>query len=437
MALTAAKKSVPVKLTRDRVEATKPASAPYEVRDAMVPGLRLLVQPSGHRSWLFRYTLRGTYRKLTVGHYPAVSLEGARTAAVTARGQVVDGRDPATDKAAVRAPANTVLAAFKEYDRQHLSWGRDYIDHETGAVIAAATDREGKAVSSAIGAETGAATRSFFLRRVLPVWGSRPVGSITRQDIVTLLDSLRSFADARRKAKTRLSHFFSFTMDRNATVKTNPAAGVQTGEIAPARERVLTDDELRRVWLACEQMGTFGAMVRTLILTLARRSEVSNMRRTELAETLWELPGERTKNGRAMDIHRTASFNAIIDGVRSDGPFVFEGRHKNRPIGGFSDWKDKLDKILGDSVAPWTLHDLRRTGTSLLQRIGIPFEVREACLNHTIKGVAGTYNRYAYAAEKAHAFESLAAEIDFIVNGQTISNVVPLTVRLAPSLTVA
>jgi hypothetical protein len=432
----AAKKATPIKLTRDRVEATKPASAPYEVRDALVPGLRLLVQPSGHRSWLFRYTVGGTYRKLTLGHYPAVSLEAARTAAATARGEVVKGRDPAADKAAARAPGNSAVAAFKDYDRGHLSWGRDYIDHETGDVTPAAKDKDGNIVSPAIGADTASATRSFFLRRVLPVWGTRQAGSITRQDIVALLDTLKAFKDARRKARTRLSHFFGWTMDRNALVTVNPAAGI-AAEGSASRERALTDAELRAVWLACDQAGTFGALVRALILTLARRTEVAKMTRDELSDTLWS--SQRTKNGRWMDWHRTAQLNAILEPLlaKSNSPFVFEGRHHNRPLGGFSDWKDKLDAILGDSVAPWTLHDLRRTGVSLMQRLSIPFEVREACQNHKIKGVAGTYSRHDYADEKRHAFEALAAEVDRIVSGRKVSNVVPLTTVRAEALALA
>jgi integrase len=243
-----------------------------------------------------------------------------------------------------------------------------------------------------------------------------------------LLDGLKGFKDARRKGKTRLSHFFGWTMDRNATVTINPAAGIQT-VTAASRERALSDDELRAVWLACDQVGNFGAMVRTMILTLARRTEVAEMTDAEFTDSLWELPGERTKNGRPMDIHRTATLNDVLASVkRSVGcTFVFEGRHFNRPIGGFSDWKDKLDAITGKSVAPWTLHDLRRTGTSLMQRLGIAFEVREACCNHTIKGVAGTYNRHAYTAEKRQAFDALAAEIDRIISRRELSNVVPLT----------
>lgn len=427
--MPAAKKAAPVKLTRDRVEKLKPAAAPYEVRDAMVPGLRLLVQPSGHRSWLFRYTLASTYRKLTIGHFPAVPLEDARTAAATARGEVVKGRDPAAEKAIARAPANSVLAAFKDYDRGHLSWGRDYIDHETGEVTPAAKDKDGKVVEPAIGAETAAATRSFFLRRVLPVWGSRQAGSITRQDVVALLDSLKAFKDAARKGKTRLSHFFGWTMDRNALVTVNPAAGVEAAG-SNSRKRILTDDELRTVWHAAGQVGTFGALVRTLILTLARRSEASNMDRAELSPTLWSIEGDRTKNGLPMDWHRTTQLNAILKPLldRSNSPFVFEGRHHDRPIGGFSDWKAKLDAVTGDVVAHWTLHDLRRTSRSLMQRLKIPLEVRRACSNHVTRGVDGTYDREQYAAEKVQAFEALAREVDRIVTGRAESNVIPFAV---------
>ncbi len=372
---------------------------------------------------------------MALGDYPAVSLDAARKAANAARADVLEGRDPAADKATARAPANSVLAAFKSYDRNYLSWGRDYIDHETGTV----TPAENNVVAPEIGEATAAGTRSFFIRRVLPKWGTRPIGSITRQDVVALLDPLKAFRDARRKGKTRLSHFFGWTMDRNTLVTVNPAAGVQT--VTPAsRDRKLTDDELRAIWLACDRVGVFGAMVRTMILTMARRSEVAEMPRAELSESLWSIDGSRTKNGRPMDIHRTAQLNAVLasvpytvrDGVES--PFVFEGRHHNRPLGGFSDWKTKLDAITGNAVAPWTLHDLRRTGATLMQQLKIPFEVREACLNHTIKGVSGVYNRHDYAKEKVAAFQALARKIDLIVAGKEASNVVPLARPMADAV---
>ena len=78
-------------------------------------------------------------------------------------------------------------------------------------------------------------------------------------------------------------------MDRSALVTVNPAAGVQT-EIAPARDRLLKDDELRAVWSACGEVGTFGAMTRAMILSMARRSEVAEMPRAELSATEWTMP---------------------------------------------------------------------------------------------------------------------------------------------------
>ncbi|MHC2289982.1 tyrosine-type recombinase/integrase [Bradyrhizobium barranii] len=427
------------KWTRDRVESEKPGAARREVPDAACPGLYLIVQPSGAKSWAFRYVIAGATRKLTLGQYPAVTLEAARADAATARGEVANGRDPAGVKAETRkaAPANTVLAAFRDYDRGHLSWGRNYVDPETGEVTPAETDSKGNPVEAKIGADTASATRSFFVRRVLPVWGRRAVGSITRQDCVSLLDALSKFKDARRKGKTRLSHFFGWTMDRNATVKANPAAGIQT-QTADSRERKLSDEELRAVWLACDQLGNFGALVRTLMLTMARRNEAARMDRAELSATLWSVEGNRTKNRLPMDWHRTPQLNAIIEPLlkKSNSPFVFEGRHHDRPMGGFSDYKAKLDAITGDAVAPWTLHDLRRTSRSLMQRLKIPLEVRRACSNHVSSGVDGTYDRHAYAAEKVTAFEALAREIDRIVSRQS-ANVVPLTRPAAEPLTIA
>ena len=401
-------------LTAKDAAAATGKAARYELRDKQVAGLRLVVQPSGVKTWALRYRASGQARRFTIGTYSeALGLAEARTMAAKVKLGVVKGDDPAADRASARvAPVGTVAAAFDLYDAAHLKAGK-------------------------VGEETAAGTRSFFARRVLPVWGKRPVGSITRQDVVALLDKLDGFKDARRKGKTRLSHFFGWTMDRNATVATNPAAGVQT-ETPASRERILSDDELRTIWNACDQVGTFGAMVRTLILTMARRGEVSNMPVSELSESLWSIDASRTKNGRPMDIVRTAALNAVLasvprtvrDGVES--PFVFEGRHHNRPLGGFSDLKTKLDAATGDAVAPWTLHDLRRTSTSLLQRLGIAAEVRRACANQsTSDGVGRVYDRHAYAAEKRHAFEALAAEVLRIVEGREVSNVVPMTRPMA------
>jgi integrase len=275
---------------------------------------------------------------------------------------------------------------------------------------------------------TAAAAATLFNNDVLPAWGKRKAESIRRRDVMKLLDGMREEPAKAIKAKARLHHFFGWCVEREI-INGSPVANVKTQHKAASRERALTDDELRRVWKACDKVGVIaGAMVRTLILTMARRNEVAQMLRAELSESLWSIDGSRTKNGRAVDVHRSAAFNSIIEGLPVSGPFVFTGRHRNKPIGGFSDLKARLDEAIGEGMAPWTFHDLRRTGSTMMQRLGIRPEVIDACQNHLPQGIKRVYQRHQYATEKRHAFEALAAEVSRIVAGKDeASNVVPLT----------
>jgi integrase len=107
--------------------------------------------------------------------------------------------------------------------------------------------------------------------------------------------------------------------------------------------------------------------------------------------------------------------------VIGDGKFVFS-HDGERPVGGFSKFKAKLDQLSG--VTGWGLHDARRTARTLLSRAGVNADIAERCLGHVIGEVRETYDRYEYLPEKADAFEALAAQIERILNPQ--ENVVPL-----------
>ena len=244
---------------------------------------------------------------------------------------------------------------------------------------------------------------------------------------MTLLDGMADKPAKWTKAKVRLHHFFDWCIEREV-IEASPVAKIKQPHKNVTRERVLTDDELRRVWLACGKIGpSAGAMVRALILTMQRRNEVAHMPRAELTETEWQIAASRTKNGFAMDVHRTAAFNAVLDSLPLDGPYVFEGRHHGKPLNGFNALKESLDAAIGEGMAPWTLHDLRRTGSTKMQKLGIRPEVIDACQNHLPQGIKRVYQRHAYADEKRHAFEALAAEVARIVEGrEAASNVVQL-----------
>lgn len=397
-------------LTPKRVDKVAPGAVRREIPDGGQTGLYLVVQaaPSTAKSWAVRYRHHGRPRKATLGAYPAIDLPQARKLAGAALRAASEGHDPAAEKIAAR-DASTIEAIWPEYRELHLTQRRD---------------------------ATESAAVTLFNNDVLPKWGKRTAESIRRRDVMNLLDGMATEPAKAIKAKARLNHFFGWCVEREI-INGSPVANVKTQHKPVSRERVLTDDELRRVWNACDKVGTFGAMVRVLILTLARRNEVAQMPRDELGDSLWSIDGSRTKNKHILDVHRTALFNEIIEALPLKGPFVFEGRHHDKPLGGFSDLKTKLDDAIGEGMAPWTLHDLRRTGATIMQRLGIRPEVIDACQNHLPQGVKKVYQRHRYADEKRHAFEALAAEVERIVTGGAgASNVIPLNRPMADALTV-
>src|SRR5262249_22899158 len=151
----------------------------------------------------------------------------------------------------------------------------------------------------------------------------------------------------------------------------------------------------------------------------------------DLDERVIHLPPARTKNGRAHDVPLSMSALAIIAGIRRlpDADLVFT--IKRQPVTGFSRAKERLDA--GSGVSNWTLHDLRRTMASGLQRLGVRLEVTEAVLNHrsgSTAGIVGVYQRHDYAAEKRDALQRWADHVEGLVTGKTEDKVVRMPARV-------
>ena len=182
---------------------------------------------------------------------------------------------------------------------------------------------------------------------------------------------------------------------------------------ARARERTLTDDELRKIWTAAQ--GPFGHLIQFLLLTATRRSEAANAHRSEFTKGDWIIPGRRYKTGSDHLVPLSSAALTLLAKLRSKG-FIFSTDGGETPVSGFSKFKRCFDKVSG--VSGWTLHDLRRTARSLLSRAGIPADHAERCLGHSMATVRGTYDRHEYYEEKRLAFEKLAALIGQIVDPQ-------------------
>jgi integrase len=160
--------------------------------------------------------------------------------------------------------------------------------------------------------------------------------------------------------------------------------------------------------------------MKLLLLSGQRRAEVAGLRWSELSEDLatWDLPAARTKNGLPHQVFLSAPARAIIEAVPriADQDLLFSSTGSTA-VSGFSKAKARLDGSLGD-VAEWRLHDLRRTCATRMADLGVAPHVVEACLNHVSgakAGVAGVYNRAAYAPEKRAAWDLWADHVTALV----------------------
>ena len=351
--------------------------------DTQVSGLALRVTQNGHRSWTFHCSLGGKRKRLTFGSYPAIPLASARTRADEAKAAVASGHDPS-------------LAATETL--QHiceLYMARD------GAKLRTAEWR-----------------KSVLDRHIYPTLGSRPIAEIRRSEIVRLLDRIEEGSGPVMATQTLavLRKVMNWHATRSDDFLSPVVRGMaRTKPSERARERVLTDDELRKVLRSAEGCGVYGFYLRFLLLTAARRSEVAGMTWAEINGRDWTLPGARNKT--KLDLVRPLSRMAqdILEKLPKAAGFVWSTNGGARAISDFGGFKRQLDAASG--VKDWRLHDLRRTARSLMSRAGVLSDHAERCLGHVIGGVRGVYDRHEYHAEKQQAFEALAAIIDRIVTG--------------------
>jgi integrase len=239
------------------------------------------------------------------------------------------------------------------------------------------------------------------------------IGQVKRSDIVRWLDRI---ADERgpvsaNRALGALRRVFNFHAIRSDDFRSPIVRGMERAE--KARDRVLSDDELKAVWAAAS--GAFGDFVKFLLLTAARRDEARLMTWTEIAKGQWVLPAGRNKVGVELVRPLSRPALAIVEAQPRLGEFVFS-RSSKGPIGGLTELKVRLDYASGTSG--WTLHDLRRTSRSLMSRAGVPSDHAERCLGHVIPGIRSVYDRHKYREEMLMAYEKLSALIRGIVDPQ-------------------
>ena len=386
------------KLTNAAVERLAlPENGQVEYWDTLVSGFGLRLSYAGSRAWIVMTRVHGKQIRITLGKYPALELAGARKAAKDAIIAAQKGDDP------------------RESKRQKKRAYKNTVEHVAELFI----ERYAKPKN-----RSWKETKRIFEREIFPLWGNRPVNSITRRDVNDLLNSIvdRGSPTMSNRVLATVRKFFNWCMDEDI-IDMTPVFGVKPKAKEHQRDRVLTDKEITKVWVACDDLGwPFGPLVRLLMLTAQRRDEVGSMQWDELdlKNKTWTIPRERTKTDRANEVPLSQPAIDILLSLprRADLVFTVTGITS---VSGFPKAKRRLDEISG--VTDWRLHDLRRTSASGMARLGAAPHIVEKVLNHssgTISGVAAVYNRYGYAEEKKSALNLWAKHIeDLLKNKKT------------------
>jgi integrase len=375
-------------LTDLGVAALKPRPKRYAFPDPQLAGLYIRVTATGAKSFVVVTRDPGGRQVwTTLGGVDLMNIEEARERAREAIKRVLVG------KPALEPKADTFAQVVADWRVRHLQ-------------------RNGLRAAREI--------NRLLDVHILPAWGSREFVSIRRSDVSALLDRVED-GHGGRSADYCLT-IARAIMNWHAASRDDYSPPIIKGmrRQSPSehqRSRVLDDDEIRRVWTACEELGNYGALIRVLLLTTQRLEKVLTMAWADIdADGVWRIPtvSKREKpHGGELKLPQLARDLLAAIPVIEGNPFVFAGRgqgHSN----GHSKNKARLDRAGG--VTNWVVHDLRRTGRSLLSRAGVRPDIAERTLGHAQPGVAGTYDRHLYLDEKGAALAKLAALIELITH---------------------
>jgi integrase len=381
MPKTANRKSINERL----LHSLKAKPRKYLVWDERLRGLAVEVQPTGRKAWKFVYSLRGRGRWYTIGPVDGIGIDEARTRAKKLIGMLADDRDPMAERM-VERNADTFQKLAVRFLNEHAkkrnkSWKQaDYL------------------------------IRAF----VLPKWGSRKAGAITRADVKELRGGLKPSVGNQTMAA--ISAIYSWGMKEEA-VASNPCKGVERNPTR-SRERVLSEQELPAFWNAFAALdSTTGRALQTLLLLGQRPGEISAMRREHIDGGWWTLPGAAqpelgwlgTKNHATHRIWLPHVVQKLIG--KGETGFVFANAARD-----LSDsMRDICAKLKAERCTP---HDLRRTHGTMVTSLGFGRDIMNRIQNHKEGGIGDVYDRHSYGDEIRRTMEAVANKVMALVDGR-------------------
>lgn len=384
------------------VEEAKPNGKKQRLFDPETVGLACVITAKGKKTWCV--AARDPSKKLvwkTIGDPASMGLTKARELAAEAVARVKKGEAPIEAPEAAPEAPETFKEVAERFVERHV-------------------DKQGLRSAYEI--------KRQLNRYVYPEWGSEPFRSIRRGKVVELLDDIEDnsgpvMAD---RVLATLRKLFNWVEVREEDYSSPIVRGMRVSSAkGRARKRILSDDEIRTLWPACDKIGTFGAFVKVALLTTQRKSKVGAMRWEDVKDGIWTIPAEEREKVNAGELKLPKLALDIINAQPKikGNPFVFAGRGE-KAFNSFSDGMEDLKEQA--PIAHWTIHDLRRTARSLMARAGVRSDIAERTLGHVIAGVEGVYDRHSYLEEKGEALQALANLVERILTADE-SNVVPLS----------
>ena len=387
------------KLTDAKLQALKtPDRGQVEHSDSDVPGVRVRIGTTGAKTFILRKRVAGRVRNIAIGRYgPRLGLADARRKARSLISDLEAGKAAPSPQQKSGTTNGTIRGLMPAYlaSKAHLRSLPDL--------------------------------KSVVNTYILPELGDRIADSVTRGEITEFITGIGECRPVRaRNVLAQLSAFYTWALPRLDRLPANPCRDAGRPPKPKARDRVLSNEEIAALWKVAEgEALPWGPGLKLLILTGTRRNEVFDADRSEFDLKLkeWTIPTERAKNGVPHIVPLSAPALAVLKAIPTvDGSaklFPAYGNAENGPSGysrALARFRKSFDKTLKrNSSEHWTLHDMRRTVATGLQRLGVRFEVTEAVLNHVSGakgGIAGVYQRHDWKDEKRDALHAWARQIN-------------------------
>lgn len=375
-----------------------------EISDTLKPGLSLRISPTS-KVFVFRYRVHGKSKRYTIGKYPLVSLSKARSKADELYIQTKQEMDPQQEKIDSRRYSPSTIEDLAEtFKTRHLPTLKK-------------------------------STQDDYRRRIdneiIPAIGDIPINELSRIEIIEFLEGIayergkdKSGAPIQsNRVRAILSSMYSFGMTK-ALCEFNPVSTVKPIAEEKSRNRVYSEEEIKRLWSAFEiEKYPYNYLFKMLLLTGQRLGETRRMKWKDIKTDTWIIPESETKAKREHHVPLSSYALELLKEIRTiegSADYVFESPvSKNAPVS----WAQKAAGRVGKTsmVSDFRIHDLRRTSASFMAKIGVSRTVLGKVLNH--KGLAGDsrvtaiYDRHEYLEEKKLALENWAIHLNGILSG--------------------